>query len=998
MEQEKKLSTMLSIIMAILLLGSTFSNTSTVVNASTSLISQHINPITGQPYGDIMQYDWPLIGHDSGNTRFNPGPAPNRPDVLWTFRRPGGGAVSGGPPTAFDGKIFTYGGGRLYALNPFTGAIIYDVPLNGTPIGFGPGAIFKIDGTYMGHISSDRISVYKISDGSWVTTRMVTTADGISTLIAGEVLYWGAFFYQEYKLALTAARNLTTNTHTAVAWDLSNPTAGITIAWTCPLPTGVEALGAGGGLAFYGGYAEGELFAINVTTGKLAWRNWKVGDCGYSIIYYNDKVYHTAGSTRVTCYDAKTGEMLWDVDLGPRAYHAFGGAAAYGMIFDKSMAPGRAFVAAYDAETGEMIWKQPAHYSITYAVPVVADGKVYVQTCDQASTASVAGIPSPGYSTTCFDAFTGQVIWKVPINFAYPMVAYGNFYGISGGTLYCIGERSDPWNMFGGPPSNYGVAVGTHAPSDISTPAWFYQASGPIVGSPVVADGKVFFGSYDGSIYCIDAYSGSLIWKFPTGYRIGSTPAVVDGKVYTGADDGNIYCIDANTGQQVWKKFAGGVTEGPLLRTLPQWRSSPFVTGGRLYVGAMDGKVYCLNTANGDIVWSYTATNRTYGIASSPFVYKGVVYIGTGNGSLYALNAANGALVWRRQLTATDRRLVGSPIVINDPRGGEMLVIGSDTGGFMGGRRMYFINITDGANLFYVDLTLVGMASAIMAWRPAYRYNGTYGILYISENMYVSAWAIINSTYAERQWSQWVGHVIYSSAVYADDITGGKVYVGNNANSLICFDATSGKPISSYSSGAPIYGTAAIYEGKVYIGSYDGRLYCFSDKPVAETDIVAWCDWKQSNVGETIVIQGKLRAVTVYDTAKFNPKLLPEQSIVEVWYPGIPNATVKVTFVKPDGSQEDVTTKTDSRGLFTVSYTPTVAGNWTWTAWYEGEDKITHAYSYAYTADTPLEVLAPSEEHPPPPLAFSTELAAAIIIIVIIIIVIAVYILKKPKK
>jgi hypothetical protein len=264
--------------------------------------------------------------------------------------------------------------------------------------------------------------------------------------------------------------------------------------------------------------------------------------------------------------------------------------------------------------------------------------------------------------------------------------------------------------------------------------------------------------------------------------------------------------------------------------------------------------------------------------------------------------------------------------------------------------------------------------------------------------MYASAWAIINSTYVTRIWSQWVGHVIYSTPVYVDDITGAKVYIGNNAYSLICFDAKTGKPLSSYPTNGPIFGSVAIYEGKVYVGSYDGKLYCFSDKPTAETEIVAWCDWEKCNVDETIIIQGKLRAKAVYDLRKFNPNIPEEVEYVEVWYPGIRNATVKVTFVKPDGSQEDVTTKTDSKGLFKISYTPTVAGNWTWTAWYEGEDKISHAYSYAYTADIPLEVLAPSEEQPPPPLAFSTELAAAIIIIVIIIIVIAVYILKKPKK
>jgi len=993
MEWKEKTSKVIVAAITVLLLGSAFSIL--VQENAKASASQRVNPWTGEPYGDIMQYEWPVCGGNSGNTRFNPGPAPNRPDILWTFRPPVG-TVAGGPPIAFNGKVFVRNGSHLFALNPFTGAIIWTARLNGTPIGFGPSRIFKVDDTYLGYICSDRITFHRIDNGQWVSTTMITPAMGISGLVAGEVLYWGAFYYSEYKLAYSAARNLTTNQHMAVAFDCSNPAQGAKLKWTCPLPTGVEALSAGGGLVFYGGYGEGEIYAINATTGKLVWRSWKVGDAGYSITYYDGKVYHSAGGTKVTCYNATTGEKLWEFEAGPRAFFAFGGAAAYGMYFDKSMAiPG--FVAAWDANTGEMIWKQPAHYFITYGVPVVADGKIYVHTCDQAAGSTVAGIQSPGFSFTCFDAFTGQVIWRIPINIAYPSIAYGNLYGISGGTLYCIGERKDPWPTFEGKPGSYRVATRTSAPSDISRPEWFFQADGPIVGSPVAADGKIIFGSYDENIYCIDAYSGTLLWKFKTGYRVSSTPAIVGGRVYTGADDGYVYCIDANTGTQIWKKLAGGVTEGALFRSMPQRRSSPVVVDNRIYVGAMDGKVYCFDT-DGNQKWVYTATNITYGIGGTPYVYKGVVYIASGDGVLHAINATNGQMIWKRTVTGSDRRFVGTPIVVNDPRAGEILIIGSDTGAFMGGRRMTIVNITDGSIIKHIDLTLVGMASTVMAWQPAYYFNGTHGILYISENMYASAWAIINSTYFTRIWSQWVGHVIYSSAVYVDDITRAKVYVGNNAYSLICFDAKTGKPLSSYPTGGPIFGSVAVYEGRIYVGSYDGRLYCFSSIPVAATDIVAWCDWKECNVGETIIVQGKLRAVTIYDVKKFNPNFPVNYS--ETWYPGIPNATVIVTFVKPDGTTVNVSTTTDRYGMFKISFIPTEPGDWTWTAWFEGADKISHKYDCTYTDAIPLKVKAPVTEKEAVGPAIPMEYVYTIIAVAIVIILaaVAVYLVKKRAK
>ncbi len=47
----------------------------------------------------------------------------------------------------------------------------------------------------------------------------------------------------------------------------------------------------------------------------------------------------------------------------------------------------------------------------------------------------------------------------------------------------------------------------------------------------------------------IDATSGTQLWTFKTGFEVMSSPAVVNGRVYTGADDGNVYCLNAATGK-----------------------------------------------------------------------------------------------------------------------------------------------------------------------------------------------------------------------------------------------------------------------------------------------------------------------------------------------------------------------------------------------------------------------------------------------------------------
>ena len=47
------------------------------------------------------------------------------------------------------------------------------------------------------------------------------------------------------------------------------------------------------------------------------------------------------------------------------------------------------------------------------------------------------------------------------------------------------------------------------------------------------------------------------IWTYTTGEAVISCPAVVDGKVYVGSCDKKIYCLDALTGTHIWNYATG---------------------------------------------------------------------------------------------------------------------------------------------------------------------------------------------------------------------------------------------------------------------------------------------------------------------------------------------------------------------------------------------------------------------------------------------------------
>jgi len=119
---------------------------------------------------------------------------------------------------------------------------------------------------------------------------------------------------------------------------------------------------------------------------------------------------------------------------------------------------------------------------------------------------------------------------------------------------------------------------------------WRFVTRGPVPATPAVSGGLVYFPSYDGMIYAVDARTGKLRWKTATGgerrfeakglhgmapknqtfadpYDVFlSSPVVVNESVYVGSGDGNLYALDAASGNVRWK-FPTGDVVGSLERS-----------------------------------------------------------------------------------------------------------------------------------------------------------------------------------------------------------------------------------------------------------------------------------------------------------------------------------------------------------------------------------------------------------------------------------------------
>jgi len=129
----------------------------------------------------------------------------------------------------------------------------------------------------------------------------------------------------------------------------------------------------------------------------------------------------------------------------------------------------------------------------------------------------------------------------------------------------------------------------------------------------VVAANRAYFGSSaDDSVRCLDARTGAPIWTFHTEGPVRLAPSIVDGRAYFGSDDGCVYCVDAATGKLTWKTRATPVDRripgnGRLISVWPV-RTSLVVQDGTVFTTAgmfpAEGvHLVALNAADGSEKW-----------------------------------------------------------------------------------------------------------------------------------------------------------------------------------------------------------------------------------------------------------------------------------------------------------------------------------------------------------------------------------------------------------
>ncbi|MBM3334890.1 PQQ-binding-like beta-propeller repeat protein, partial [Candidatus Sumerlaeota bacterium] len=272
------------------------------------------------------------------------------------------------------------------------------------------------------------------------------------------------------------------------------------------------------------------------------------------------------------------------------------------------------------------------------------------------------------------------------------------------------GPDAIAWRECGNAGTSEPCATWTFRPSNVT---WNYSPGQTMWSSPAVAEigNRVvcFVGCYDHNVYAIDVATGREVWRYPTGNGVYSTPAIVrvDGRdcLLVSSSDRTLYCLDAQKGTKIWayevyewrqslgRAFLASpiivtASDGPSvilvswaydtapkrvnevaeIRALsPQdgrlrWKRifaenrpthpvAGLIGGGpRIYVGASDGNLYCLDGNDGSEVWrgafKFPVEGAPAWVAGRDDGPPPLVLVGSRFGDLRAFDAASGETVW----------------------------------------------------------------------------------------------------------------------------------------------------------------------------------------------------------------------------------------------------------------------------------------------------------------------------------------------------------------
>ncbi|WP_144798345.1 outer membrane protein assembly factor BamB family protein [Halorubrum depositum] len=198
-------------------------------------------------------------------------------------------------------------------------------------------------------------------------------------------------------------------------------------------------------------------------------------------------------------------------------------------------------------------------------------------------------------------------------------------------------------------------------------------------GTPAIADGTAYVGTYDGVVSAVSVADGEILWQTDVGDAAAASPTYHEGRLYVAVEyatpSGTVVVMDAESGDVEWRddrptdhphstvavdlerdRFLFGSNDGNVYAWSfsDRERAWTYDTGGDVkapiavsrgiaVVPSWAETVTAVDVADGTGLWEFETDDM---VMCAPAVHDGTAYVGSHDGNVYAIDLATGEEEW----------------------------------------------------------------------------------------------------------------------------------------------------------------------------------------------------------------------------------------------------------------------------------------------------------------------------------------------------------------
>jgi Ca-activated chloride channel homolog len=417
--------------------------------------------------------------------------------------------------------------------------------------------------------------------------------------------------------------------------------------------------------------------------------------------------------------------------------------------------------------------------------------------------------------------------------------------------------------------------------------------SGAPITTPTVHDGKVYVsgGFHSKEFYCFEASAGKLVWAINLDDDGPSSAVVEDGVCVFNTESCTIFGVDAQTGKLLWSHWLGDpLTSTPTIANGKVFTSYP--AGGRGQAEPAKGAkarppcshvLACLELKSGKILWQRWLESD---VMSAPVAADKELYVTSFAGVVYKFQQEDGKL-----LSAVRSRATSAPVVVGNQ---VYLTRRADDGKGKAEEQIAGVGRDDGKTNVegtkkeagYIDSTVQGRTALTEAAKALDASNGFAGGAPATANADAGLFNIGQGSvstlqsfqgsrllnFADRNFNTMgdevmcsdpkTGKCLWSFKLDGDlkkhggfmgappAAAGGQVFLATLSGDVLQMDPETGKLTKAYKVGSQVRQQPAIVDGKIFVGTQDGKLVVID---TGDKKFTGWTTWGGNSAHSGVV-------------------------------------------------------------------------------------------------------------------------------------------------